>query len=214
MIADPRFDCVRRELRRAVAVPAQPRRLRSGAAELSGLRRHAAPGVPPRDGAVLRERRSRGSQRARPAARRLHVPQRAARRHYGIADVKGSHFRRVDARRRTARAAACSARAAFSRSRRIRIARRRSCAANGFSRTCSARRRRRRRRTCRRAEAAERSRRRCCRCASGWSSIGEPGVRGLPRDDGSRSAWRSRTSTASANGARWTSRAARSTRRE
>ena len=36
-------------------------------------------------------------------------------RHYGIANVKGSRFRRVDAGRRTACAAVCWGRAAFSR---------------------------------------------------------------------------------------------------
>ncbi len=38
-----------------------------------------AAGIPARDRAVLRQHRARGPQRARPAARRLHVPQRAAR---------------------------------------------------------------------------------------------------------------------------------------
>ena len=34
-------------------------------------------------------------------------------KHYGIPNVYGSRFRRVDVRRRTASAAACSGRAAF-----------------------------------------------------------------------------------------------------
>ena len=43
---------------------------RAGRAAVPGLRRQPAPGVPARDGAVLREHRARGSQRARSAARR------------------------------------------------------------------------------------------------------------------------------------------------
>ena len=45
-----------------------------------GLRRDAAPGASARDGAVHRQRLPREPQRARPADRQLHVPQRAAGR--------------------------------------------------------------------------------------------------------------------------------------
>ena len=75
----PARRCVRRQLRRPVAVPAQPRSRDPGAEHLSELRRYAARRPAARDGAVLRERAARGPQRARAAGRRLHVRQRARR---------------------------------------------------------------------------------------------------------------------------------------
>ena len=45
---------------------------------LPGLRRQPAPGPAARNGAALREHRARGPERARPAQRELHVPERAA----------------------------------------------------------------------------------------------------------------------------------------
>ncbi len=87
-------------------------------------------------------------------------------RHYGIPNVYGSQFRRVTGDRRHAEGAA-RARARSCWSRRIPIARRRSCAASGFWTTCWARRRRRRRRTSRRSRTAA-SGRSHERCASRW----------------------------------------------
>ena len=86
MLADPRADVARRQLRRPVAVPAQSRRARAGRAGCSRLRRQPAAGVPRETElffeSIIRER----PQRARPADGRLHVPQRApgqALRHPG-----------------------------------------------------------------------------------------------------------------------------------
>ena len=62
----------------------------------------AAPGVPPRDRALLREHRPRGSQRARSAARRLHVPERAAGAALRHSEREGQPLPARDARRRTA----------------------------------------------------------------------------------------------------------------
>ena len=104
MLADPRADALVDELRRPVAVPAQP----------------AATSVPTRTSfpdfddnlrqAFRRETElffdsimQRRPQRARSADRRLHVRQRAAGAHYGIPNIYGSQFRRVTLdRRRTA----------------------------------------------------------------------------------------------------------------
>ena len=77
MIADPRADAFVAQLRRPVAVSAQPRSRDPRAEHLPELRRHAARRPAARDGAVLRERAARGPQRARAARRRLHVRQRA-----------------------------------------------------------------------------------------------------------------------------------------
>ena len=104
-------------------------------------------------------------------------------RHYGIPNVYGSQFRRVtvtdDARR------GCSARAASCSSRRTPTARRRWCAASGFSRTCSARRRRRRRRTCRRSKTRTARRRPQIDARAAGGAPRQPGVRELPQADGS-----------------------------
>ena len=78
MLAEPEGRRLREQLRRPVAVSPQSRRDRAGPERLPGLRRRAAPGLPPRDGAVRREHPARGPQRARSAAGRLHVSQRAA----------------------------------------------------------------------------------------------------------------------------------------
>ena len=69
----------RHQLRRPVAVPAQPADRAARSEEGSGLRRGPAPGLPPRNGAVRRQHPARGPQRARSADRGLHVRQRAAR---------------------------------------------------------------------------------------------------------------------------------------
>ncbi len=55
------------QLRRPVAAPAQPRGDHARPAPVPRLRRQPAAGLPAGDGAVLRERRARGSQRARSA---------------------------------------------------------------------------------------------------------------------------------------------------
>ena len=54
MLADPRVRGAGHQLREPVAVPAQPRRGESRRAPVPRLRRQPAPGVPPRDRAVLR----------------------------------------------------------------------------------------------------------------------------------------------------------------
>ena len=92
-----------RELRRPVAAAAQrPQR----AAELGSvprLRRQPAPVLPPRNRAALRQHRPRETGGPRSADRRLYVLNERLARHYGVAGVYGSHFRRVpvkeDARR-------------------------------------------------------------------------------------------------------------------
>ena len=79
MLADPRADaCARRRLRRAVAESAPRRRSGRRSGFLSGLRRQPARGVQAGNRAVRRQHAARGSQRARPAARGLHVRQRTA----------------------------------------------------------------------------------------------------------------------------------------
>ena len=89
-------DGVRRELRRAMAVLAQPRRRRAGAKRVSGFRRHAAPGTQARDASS-----SSAASCKRIAARSIclradytFVNERVARL-YGLPNVKGNHFRRV-----------------------------------------------------------------------------------------------------------------------
>ncbi len=68
----------RHQLRLAVAAPAQSRRDHAGHASVPGLRRQPPAGVSPRNRALLRKHPARGSERARSAARELHVRQRAA----------------------------------------------------------------------------------------------------------------------------------------
>ncbi len=68
----------RHQLRRTVALSAQPGCREPRSADVPGVRRQPAPGVPPRDRAALREHRPGRPQRARPAARAVHVRQRAA----------------------------------------------------------------------------------------------------------------------------------------
>ena len=113
MVADPRFGAFVEELRRAVALPAEPRRGGPGAAELSGLRRHAAPGVPPRNRALLREHRARGSQRARPVAGRLHVRERTAGQALRHSQRHGQPFPARQPRAGLEAQRVCSVKAAF-----------------------------------------------------------------------------------------------------
>ena len=77
-----------------------------------GLRRQPAPGVPARDGAVVREHAERGPQRARSAARRLHVRQRAAREALRHSERLRQPLPAGRARQGSACAAGCSGRAA------------------------------------------------------------------------------------------------------
>ena len=84
-----------KQLRRPMAVPAQSARGVPVQQRIPRLRRHAAPGVPPRNRALLREHRARGSQRPRPAARRLHVRQRTSRAPLRHRQRQGEPFRRV-----------------------------------------------------------------------------------------------------------------------
>ena len=67
------------ELRRPVALPAQPRLHHPGYAPVPGLRRQLAPSLPPRNRAVLRIRRTRGSLGDGLDRRQLHFPKRAPR---------------------------------------------------------------------------------------------------------------------------------------
>ena len=68
----------RHQLRRPVALPAQPEEHGAAVHRVRRLRRQPAAGVRARDGAVLRERHAREPQRARSDDGRLHVRQRAA----------------------------------------------------------------------------------------------------------------------------------------
>ena len=69
-----------REFHRAVAERPLPAGRRPDREPVSGFRRQPAPGVAPRDGAVLRQHRARGPERARSADGGLHVRQRTAGR--------------------------------------------------------------------------------------------------------------------------------------
>ena len=73
MLADSALASAGQQLRRAVALPAQLASITPDMRAVPGLRRQPAPGLPPGNRAVLREHHARGSQRARPAARELHV---------------------------------------------------------------------------------------------------------------------------------------------
>ena len=135
---------------------------------LPRLRRRPAHGLPPRDRALLREHRDEDrSVLDLLTADYTFVNERLAR-HYGIPNVYGSRFRRVTLGRRGAPRAARQGQHPDGH-----VARRShravACAANGFSRICSARRRRRRPPTCRRWSRRPARRRR--RCASGWKCI-------------------------------------------
>ena len=72
------FEGARDQLRLAVAAAPEPGFDLTRHAALSGLRRQSPAGVPPGNGALLRQRPAGGSQRARSAQRQLHLPQRAA----------------------------------------------------------------------------------------------------------------------------------------
>ena len=67
MLADRALDALVDQLRRTVAVSAQPASRASRTPTVSRLRRQPPAGVPARDRAVLREHRARGPQRPRPA---------------------------------------------------------------------------------------------------------------------------------------------------
>ena len=71
MLADPPRRGAVDALRQPVAAPAGPRRAAARVHRVPAVRRAAARCDAPRDRAVLRQHRARGSQRARPAARRL-----------------------------------------------------------------------------------------------------------------------------------------------
>ena len=78
MLADPPVAGLGHQLRRPVAAAAQPAQRGAGFARVPELRRPAAAGVPPRDGAALRQHHPRGSPGPGFADRRLHVRERAA----------------------------------------------------------------------------------------------------------------------------------------
>ena len=200
MLADPRSKALVDELRRPVAVPAQRPRRDARLAAVPRLRREPAAGVPAGDGAVLRDDRARGSQRARPAGGTYTFVNERLARHYGIPNVYGSHFRRVEltderSARRPARTGqhpdgdvvsepdvAGAARQVDSREHP-----RRAAAAAAAERAAT------RGEECRRQGAVDAR-------ADGAASR-QPGVRQLPLADGSARASRSRTSTRSAGGA-------------
>ena len=77
MLADPQARRAGHQFRRAVAAAAQRPQRAAQLRRVSRLRRQPAAGVPARDRAVLRQHHARGPQRARPAARGLHVRERA-----------------------------------------------------------------------------------------------------------------------------------------
>ena len=185
MLADPRADAL---VNNFAAQWLYLRNLDSAQARhpaVSRLRRQPAPGVPPRDRAVLRERRERGPQRARSAARGLHVPQRAARE----ALRHSERLRQpLPARRRSGRdhvrggllgqGSILTVTSYANRTSPVR-------AASGFSRICSARPCRRRRRTCRRCQRTSRVRRSLTMRERMVAASREPGLRELPSADGS-----------------------------
>ena len=107
-----------------------------GHAAVPGFRRQPAAGVPAGNGAARRQRHARGPQRARPAARELHVRQRAARQALRHSEclrqpLPPDHVRRCacgaedPSMTSRERAAGCFVRAAFCSSRRTRHAPRR-----------------------------------------------------------------------------------------
>ena len=159
------------QLRRAVAVPAESRQREARFPAVSGLRRQPAPGVPPRNGAVVRERRARGPQRARSAAGGLHVrqssgsPSTTAFRTSTAATSAASSSGRTRARR----AAGAGQHSDGDVVRQSHVA--------GASRQVDSREPprhaafRRRRRTCRRCQRTTPVRK-SSPCASGWSSTG------------------------------------------
>ncbi len=71
MLADPRAEGAREELRGAVAVPPQPDHRAAVDGRVSGLRRQRAARDAPRDRAAVRQRDARGSQRGRVADGRI-----------------------------------------------------------------------------------------------------------------------------------------------
>ena len=77
MLADATVAGARRQLRRAVALPAQPARADSELERVPRLRRQPPSGIPARIGALLRQHRPRGPERRRSADGELHVRERA-----------------------------------------------------------------------------------------------------------------------------------------
>ena len=95
MLADPRSEDARDALRLAVAAAAGSRQDSSRRADLSRVRSLPGRSDAARDRAVLRDADSRRPQRARAAdADWTFVNERLAR-HYGIPNIIGDHFRRV-----------------------------------------------------------------------------------------------------------------------
>ena len=125
-----------RELRRAVALSPERGYGGAGRHRVPRLRREPAPRPAPRDRAVLRARHARGSRHPGADDRRLHLRQRAAGE--STTGLRASTATGSAASRwPTSTGAACWGTAASSPSRRIRTARRPSCAANGCSTICS-----------------------------------------------------------------------------
>ena len=83
------------ELRVSMAHGGRDRCDRARSVAVPGIRRLAAPGLPQGDRAVRRQRVLRRPERHEPARRELHVRERAARAYYGIPNVRGDRFRRV-----------------------------------------------------------------------------------------------------------------------
>ncbi len=107
----PEGRCARHELRGAVAAATHGRHRVAGD---QGVRRQSAPGAAQGNRAVVLERAARGSQRRRPARRRLHLRRRAARTALRLAE----HPRQPLPSRRVAAVVAaprlCSVTGAFS----------------------------------------------------------------------------------------------------
>ena len=131
MLADPKSRALRRPTSPASGCICGTSRTISRIRSCSRFRRQPASGVPARGGAVLREHRPRGPQRARPDDRRLHVRQRAARQALRHSERLRKPVPPRDADRRRAQGAARQGRDPDGDVARRRGPRR-SCAANGF----------------------------------------------------------------------------------
>ena len=140
------------QLRRAVAVPARSAGQKAERSVVSGFRRRPAAGAAPRDGAVLRQHRSRGPERPRPADRRTTRSSTSGWRSTTASRTStASHFRRVTLGDDSARRGLLGQGSILTLTSYAHADLAGACAASGSSRTSSARRRRRHRRMCRRS---------------------------------------------------------------
>ena len=202
MLKDERARALGQQLRRTVAVPAQPARPPARRRRLPGLRPQPARGAAARNRAALRERRPRGPAACSSCstADYTFVNERLAR-HYGIPNIYGTQFRpRRGHRRGAPRPAGTGQHPRADVAEQPHVARdARQVRADEHS-----------------GHAAAGSRRpnvppldeTPAKASSMRDRMEEhraqPGVRRLPQADGPDRPRRSRTSTASAAGARWT----------